>query len=66
MTDIEQDELEQICAALESEVPYDTVSKVLDHTGWMDLVGTLKARWPVAYEAMRKDVMERKENYAHS
>lgn len=60
MTQVETDELEQIAAALESETPWATVSRVLDHAGWMDLVGTLKARWPVAYEAMRKDVMERR------
>lgn len=64
MTDSERDEMEQIVAQWESEAPWETCGKTLDHAGWLDLVSTLKAVWPVAYEAMRRDVMGRKENYA--
>ena len=54
MTDIETDEMEQIAAQLESEVPYRTVAGVLDRTGWMDLLATVRAWCPEAYAAMRE------------
>jgi hypothetical protein len=57
MTQIETEELEAIVNKLDEEAPWATVSNVLDHAGWLDLVTTIRDVWPEAYEAMRRDVM---------
>ena len=55
---VDTDALEQLAARLEEECPYETVSNVLTHPGWLDLLETIKTVWPEAYEVMRKDVEE--------
>ncbi len=37
---------------LDSEVPYRTVSGVLSHEGWVDLVQTIRHVYPAAFLAM--------------
>ena len=37
---------------LDAEVPYLTVSSVLDHQGWVDLMETIYAQYPQAYLAL--------------
>lgn len=41
-----------IASHLEAEVPYDTVSKVLTHEGWVDLVTVFFHQYPQAYLEM--------------
>lgn len=37
---------------LECEVPYETVGKLLEHDGWVDVVQTLRKVYPEAFRAM--------------
>jgi hypothetical protein len=52
------DELEQVAMQLEAECPWESVSKVLSHNGWLDLVETIKAVSPEAYQALRRDLLK--------
>lgn len=41
-----------IANQLESEVPYETVGKLLAHDGWVDVVQTIRKVYPEAIFAM--------------
>ena len=43
MAFIEEDEIDRIANRLEDEAPWETVSKVLSHQGWIDVVTTIHA-----------------------
>ena len=58
MAFIEEDEIDRIANRLEDEAPWETVSKVLSHQGWIDVVTTIHATCPDAYEEMKKTYME--------
>jgi len=49
---------EHLAVRLEEECPWESVSKVLDHTGWLDLVETIKQVSPEAYQALRRDLLK--------
>lgn len=61
MSDVTDDHVtdaEHLAVRLEAECPWESVSKVLDHTGWLDLVETIKAVSPEAYAALRRDLIK--------
>ncbi len=49
---------ERIARRLEDEAPWETVSKVLSHEGWLDVVETIKTTAPAAYEALRTEYLK--------
>jgi len=56
---------EQIAERLECEVPWETCSKVLSHTGWLDLLETIKLVSPDAYAMLRRDIVRRPLRQTH-
>lgn len=52
------DDLDHLAVRLEEECPWETVSKVLSHEGWRDLLETMKAISPTAYAALRRDLIK--------
>jgi hypothetical protein len=51
----------ELAMKLECEMPYDTVSKMLRHTGWLDLLETMKQLSPTAYDALAYDLLPHEE-----
>lgn len=47
-----EDTIREIAERLEAEAPYETCSKLLNHTGWVDVVRTIKDTCPDAFLAM--------------
>jgi hypothetical protein len=43
---------------LEDECPWDTCSKLWNHTGWLDLIETIRTVSPEAYEALKRDLLK--------
>lgn len=41
-----------IAGQLEADVPYETVGRLLQHDGWVDVVQTIRRVYPQAYAAM--------------
>lgn len=59
MASVELDDVDHIACRLEDEAPWKTCSKVLSHAGWIDVVETIKATCPDAFEQMRKTYLGR-------
>lgn len=58
-SDVERDDILDLADQLESEVPFETVSNVLSHQGWLDLLKTVKEVSPKAFDAMKQDLLTR-------
>lgn len=54
----EQTNAEQVANRLEDECPWESVSKVLNHNGWLDLVETIRTVSPDAYAALKRDLLK--------
>jgi hypothetical protein len=52
-----------LATRLEDECPWESVSKVLAHEGWLDLVETIKTVSPDAYQALRRDLLKPAPSY---
>lgn len=58
MDDVKVSDVELISRRLEDECPWDTVSAVLSHQGWLDLLETLQEVSPEAYGVLRRDLLK--------
>ena len=43
------DDIGLVATQLENEVPWETCGKLMDHTGWQEVVETIRAICPNAY-----------------
>ena len=43
---------------LEDECPWESVSKVMTHESWLDLIETIRTVSPEAYEALKRDLLK--------
>jgi hypothetical protein len=53
-------EIAALADQLEAEVPWKTVSSVLSHEGYIDLIETIHHLSPAAYAALVKDLVKSK------
>lgn len=56
--EVSSEEVEALAARLSDLCPWSTVSTVLNHSGWVDVVECIKAESPDAYEKLKRDVMD--------
>lgn len=49
----------RLAMRLEDECPWHTCSKLWRHAGWLDLIETIKTVSPDAYQALKRDLLNR-------
>lgn len=56
-------ETEALAMALDEVVPWSTCSKVLNHSGWLDVLEVIKNQSPAAYSELKKTYAERMQRH---
>lgn len=62
MTDTDRADMDELASRMAAECPWSTCSGVLDHTGWLDVVETIRTVYPAEYASMVRQERERMES----